>query len=128
MPQKAIVFDVEWVISQRWHLIQETSNFIEKYSDQYMYFTNTSLSSQRVTDVLEWVSMTHHFTEILSRDTGNKRQNIEYVVDVYGISPQNILFIDDSTDNIEFAAQTGVHTLLFENDWVSLEDKVKSIF
>jgi len=36
-------------------------------------------------------------------------------IDILGVAPERILFIDDRTENVAAAAKVGIHALLFEN-------------
>jgi hypothetical protein len=47
---------------------------------------------------------------------------------VHDTKLEDILFIDDKQSHIDAVQNTWVHTLLFEQDWVSLEEKINNIF
>jgi methionine salvage enolase-phosphatase E1 len=57
-----------------------------------------------------------YFMELLAYDDGSKRENIEYIMQVYAAKPEDILFIDDKRSHIDAVKSTGVRTLLFEQD------------
>lgn len=115
---------LEWQVP----LIADTTDFIEKNFEKYIFFTNTSLPKQSLKGIFKRLHMGHYFMELLAYDDGSKKENIEYVQQVYDISPENILFIDDNISHIDAVKNTWVHTLLFEQDGVSLEKKISNIF
>ncbi len=108
-------------------LIPDTFEFIQKYHETYDFFTNTSLPKSSLIHIVETLDIKKYFLELLAYDDGSKRENILYILEVYGVSPQNILFIDDKQSHIDAVKNTWVQTLLFEQDWVSLEEKIKNI-
>lgn len=121
MKQKAIIFDVAGVIfniSRDGNInpILETINFIEEHADTYDFFTNSSLSQKRIAELFQKFGLETYFMEYLSGDSGNKYENISYILKVYGYKKENILFIDDTQSNLDEVAPTGVHTLLFIED------------
>lgn len=109
-------------------LISTTFDFIEKHHNQYIFFTNTSLPKKSLYKIFTDLNMGKYFMELLAYDDGSKRENIEYVMQVYNVKPENILFIDDKLSHIDVVKSLWVHTLLFRQDWVSLEEKINSIF
>jgi len=44
--------------------------------------------------------------ELLAYDDGSKRENIEYIMQVYDVLPENILFIDDKMSHIDAVKST----------------------
>lgn len=136
--QKIQDFDIQKVLSEidssllilesTTTAIETSSNFLKKYVHNYDFFTNTSLPKRKLIDIFQRLELTEYFTELLAYEDGSKRENIEYIMQVYGISPENMLFIDDKQAHIDAVKTTGVHTLLFERDWVSLEEKIQDIF
>lgn len=108
-------------------LIPDTFEFIQKYHETYVFFTNTSLPKSSLIHITKTLDIKKYFLELLAYDDGSKRENILYILEVYGVSPQNILFIDDKQSHIDAVKNTWVQTLLFEQDWVSLEEKIKNI-
>ncbi len=109
-------------------LIPQTFEFIQNNYRDYMFFTNTSLPKQSLKEIFTRLDMWQYFMELLAYDDGSKRENIEYVMQVYKVQPQDILFIDDNKAHIDAVESTGIHTLLFEQDWVCLEKKINTIF
>lgn len=109
-------------------LVAETYDFIKKYYKDYDLFTNTSLPKSSLTNIVQSLNLSEYFMEFLCYDTGSKKENIEYVMQVYNISAENIVFIDDKMSHINAVKDTGVNTLLFVDDGVSLEEKINSIF
>lgn len=109
-------------------LIQTTFDFIQKYYGEYIFFTNTSLPKSILLNIVRDLDIEKYFKQLLAYDEGSKKENIEYVMKEYDVTPKNILFIDDKMSHIHAVKDTWVHTLLFVKDWVSLEEKVKNIF
>lgn len=109
-------------------LISDTNEYIKKNYQEYDFFTNTSLPKTSLRDMFARLDMWKYFMELLAYDDGSKKENIEYVMQVHSVKPENILFIDDKQSHIDAVKSTWVLTLLFEQDWVSLEEKINSIF
>lgn len=109
-------------------LIEDTLSFIQKYHDEFLFFTNTSLPKDKLIRIFEKHNLTQYFMELLAYDDGSKRENIEYIMQVYNIKPEDLLFIDDKQSHIDAVKSLGTHTLLYMQDGVSLEQKVKNIF
>jgi len=116
------------VLESQVPLIPESYKFIQENYEKYLFFTNTSLPKSNLREVFERLDMGKYFMELLAYDDGSKKENIEYVMQVYSVKPENILFIDDNIAHIDAVKDTGVHTLLFVNDGVSLEEKISKIF
>ncbi|MCD5375150.1 HAD hydrolase-like protein [Candidatus Gracilibacteria bacterium] len=109
-------------------LITDTADFIKNNYEKYDFFTNTSLPKKSLQTIFSDLDMGKYFMELLAYDDGSKKENIEYVMQVHSVKPENILFIDDKQSHIDAVKSTGVLTLLFEQDGVSLEEKINSIF
>lgn len=105
-------------------LITDTADFIKNNYENYDFFTNTSLPKNSLQSIFAELNMGKYFMELLAYDDGSKRENIEYIIKVYGLNPQYILFIDDKQSHIDAVKNTGVRTLLFKQDGVSLERKI----
>ncbi len=105
-------------------LIPETIEFIKKYHREYDFFTNTSLPKRSLTMIVQNLWLSEYFMEFLAYDDGSKKENIEYVMQVYNSPAKNIIFIDDKQSHIDAVKNTDVHTLLFINDGVSLDQKI----
>lgn len=109
-------------------LIEDTINFIKKYHQEYIFFTNSSLPKEKLLRIFEKHNLTQYFMELLAYDDGSKRENIEYIMQVYTINPRDILFIDDKQAHIDAVKSLGTHSLLYVQDGVSLEEKIKNVF
>jgi FMN phosphatase YigB (HAD superfamily) len=109
-------------------LIPDTFKFIQENSEKYGFFTNTSLPKRSLQMIFSDLDLGKYFMELLAYDDGSKKENIEYVMQVYWASPEDVLFIDDKMSHINAVENTWVNTLHFIEDWVSLEEKVNSIF
>lgn len=108
--------------------IEQTQEFIKKYSEEYLFFTNTSMPKPKLISIFERDNFSPYFMELLAYEDGSKKENIEYIMEVYKLPAENILFIDDKDCHIEAVKTTGVHTLLFDNKKVSLGQEIKHIF
>lgn len=117
-----------WVLESRVSLIPETHKFIKTHFERYLFFTNTSLPKRSLNQIFSDLDMWKYFMELLAYDDGSKKENIEYVMQVYDINPEDILFIDDKQSHIDAVKNTWVHPLLFKQDGVSLDEKVSQIF
>lgn len=104
--------------------IEDTVKFIKENYTEYDFFTNTSLPKQSLREMLIRLDLGKYFMEVLAYDDGSKKENIEYVMQVHNVDPEDILFIDDNINHIDAVKNTWVHTLLFEQDGVSLEEKI----
>jgi methionine salvage enolase-phosphatase E1 len=122
--KKVIVFDVDGVILQKWKIFNDTFLFIKENYEKYDFFTNTTLLKSRLQKIFLDLNIWEYFMELLAYDDGSKRENIEYIMQVYAVKPEDILFIDDKCSHIDAVKSTWVHTLLFEQDWISLEEKI----
>lgn len=109
-------------------LIEDTLDFIKANYEKYDFFTNTSMPKAKLLRIFSDKDIAKYFLELLAYDDGSKKENIEYIMQVYKTSPENILFIDDKQAHIDAVENTNVHTLLFKQDGVSLEQKVENIF
>jgi methionine salvage enolase-phosphatase E1 len=87
-------------------LISDTFAFIQKYHEEYDFFTNTSLPKSSLIHIVETLDIKKYFLELLAYDDGSKRENILYILEIYGVSPQNILFIDDKQSHIDAVKNT----------------------
>lgn len=115
----------------KWNMypvFSDTLVFIERYYEKYLFFTNTAMHSSTTQDIFQKLWILNFFEEILGYDTWTKRENIQYLLREYTSFSKNILFLDDLQQNIDEVIPTWVHTLLFSDDWVSLEEKVQNIF
>lgn len=117
-----------WIQESQVSLITDTAEFIKNNYEKYDFFTNTSLPKKSLQAIFSELDMWKYFMELLAYDDGSKRENIEYVRQVHSVKPENILFIDDKQSHIDAVKSTWVLTLLFEQDWVSLEQKINKIF
>lgn len=132
---QTIIFKKIWeylkVYEWKWKCyptVKDAQSFIKKYHREYHFFTNTAMHKNTVEQIFLSLWLLWYFEEILWYDTGTKKENIEYILREYTANPKNILFIDDLQDNIDAVKSTWVHTLLFQQDGISLEKKVQNIF
>ncbi len=109
-------------------LIPDNFEFIKNNYTKYDLFTNTSLPKKSLQKIFTDLNLGKYFMELLTYDDGSKKENIEYIMQVYNTKPENILFIDDKQSHIDAVKPTWVHSLLFRQDGVSLEEKIKNIF
>ncbi len=106
----------EFEVDSSYDSISDTIQYIEKFHPDFVFFTNTAMHKKSVVELFEKLGITQYFMELLSYDDGTKRENIEYIIQVYNLKPEDIVFIDDNIHNIESVTPTGVHTLLFQQD------------
>lgn len=109
-------------------LIPDTEAFIQSHFQDYDFFTNTSMPKAKLINIFTQKDFTQYFMELLAYEDGSKRENIEYIMQVYGVNPEDILFIDDKQVHIDAVKSSWVHTLLFRQDGVSLEQKIQQTF
>jgi len=109
-------------------LIQDTIDFIKKNYATYNFFTNTSMPKTKLIRIFWEMNIWKYFLELLAYDDGSKKENIEYVMQVHDAKSEDILFIDDKQTHLDAVKSTGVKSLLFRQDWVSLEEKITAIF
>lgn len=129
--KQALLHDINrWLrdLENSVNLIESTWDFIRMNFEKYNFFTNTSLPKSKLQKIFSDMDIGKYFLELLAYDDGSKKENIEYIMQVYNILPENVLFIDDKISHLEAVKDTGVHTLLFQQDGVSLEEKVNNIF
>lgn len=107
-------------------LIDDTLTFIRENFERYHFFTNTSMPKSKLQRIFSEKDIARYFMELLAYDDGSKKENIEYIIKVYDVKPEEILFIDDKMCHIDAVKNTWVHTLLFAQDGVSLEHKINS--
>lgn len=108
--------------------IESTCDFIKKNAQEYEFFTNTSMPKRKLIEIFERLELTQYFTELLAYEDGSKKENITYIMQVYGYTPWNMLFIDDKQAHIDAVQSTGIHSLLFTPDGVSLQQQIQDIF
>jgi phosphoglycolate phosphatase-like HAD superfamily hydrolase len=128
------IFDKEMVLNDinKWLLDVELSpipndniiNFIKINFNKYKFFTNTSLPSESLNKIFTSLSIKDYFVELLSYDTWDKTENINYVINKYNILPNDILFIDDNINNINTVKHLGVNLLHYNNLNINLHKYV----
>jgi len=109
-------------------LIDEVANFIKKNYEKYEFFTNTSMPKIKLQMIFENHKLSQYFTELLAYEDGTKKENVEYILRNYNIEANNTLFIDDKISHIDYVKITWVKTLLYQQDDISFEKKIKNIF
>jgi len=124
MCKQGIILDVDGVIFIKWKLNSSVCSFIKENFDKYLFFTNTTFTKSQIHETFLKYWLEKYFMELLSYDDWDKKQNIQYIIDVYDIHPEKLLFIDDMQGNIDFVRKTWIHTLLFKEDGVSLVQKI----
>jgi len=124
MQKKAIVFDVDGVIFINGVLNSDVLEFIKEQSSKYLFFTNTTFSKRKLVEIFTKHWLEKYFMQLLAYEDGNKNENIQYILEIYGISSDNMLFIDDLDSNINMVKDIWIHTLLFSKDRVSLAREI----
>lgn len=103
-------------------LNMDVINFIKEISpdyDLYILSNNNSLSSARFAEMMAEVGMPVDryfkkcFFSFQLRQLKPFPEIYQSTINGIGLPPEEILFIDDSTTNIEAAARAGIRTLLY---------------
>jgi phosphoglycolate phosphatase-like HAD superfamily hydrolase len=87
-------------------LIETTFQFIKNNHEKYFFFTNTSLPKRSLDMIFKNLNLGKYFMELLCYDTGSKKENIEYVMQVHDTKLEDILFIDDKQSHIDAVQNT----------------------
>ncbi len=98
--------------------------FIKKNYRNYLFFTNTSLPRASLERVFDSLSISHCFKKLYTGDDGFKKDNIISIMDEYWLTPNEVLFIDDTLSHIENVSETGVNALHFSDARISIEDYI----
>lgn len=96
-------------------------NFIKSNSEKYIFCTNTSMSMDWLNRVFDALDLKKYFRDFLAFDTGTKVENINFVLDKYGVLPSEILFIDDNLNHINNVSKTWVNTFHLVDKNVDLD-------
>ena len=87
-------------------VIQESYEFLRENEGKYEFFTNTSMPKRKLEHIFERLGLIQYFTQLLAYEDGTKKENIEYIMQVYEYNPKDILFIDDKQVHIDAVKET----------------------
>ena len=132
---KLVSFDKKRVLQEINIALEEVENnpvwnpsvieFIKNNYKNYIFFTNTSLPRKWLQRILELLGIIDCFKELLSGEDGMKLDNINYIMRKYNLSPEEVLFIDDTISHIDRVKVSWVNLLHFNNSDMNIEDEVK---
>ena len=104
-------------------------NLLKKLSRDYKLalLSNSSREMDKIIFSSEWI---RYFDRIaLSHINSNKKPNKEaflQIIEAFGFSPEEVLFIDDKEKNILGAKKLGIKTILFK-DYKHLSSRLKNL-
>lgn len=87
--------------------------------------------SDNAFQVLEDLGVRHHFTEILTSDSGFARkpspEALLFLIDKYGLDRENTYYIGDRLLDVETAVNAGIHSINLQIDGVEQNWKIISL-
>ncbi|CYX21792.1 HAD-IA family hydrolase [Streptococcus suis] len=87
--------------------------------------------SDNAFQVLEELSVRHHFTEILTSDSGFARkpspEALLFLIEKYGLDKENTHYIGDRLLDVETAINAGIHSINLQIDGVEQNWKIVSL-
>ncbi|HEL2474242.1 TPA: HAD-IA family hydrolase [Streptococcus suis] len=87
--------------------------------------------SDNAFQVLEDLGVRHHFTEILTSDSGFARkpspEALLFLIDKYGLDGENTYYIGDRLLDVETAVNAGIHSINLQIDGVEQNWKIVSL-
>ncbi|HEM6510393.1 HAD-IA family hydrolase [Streptococcus suis] len=87
--------------------------------------------SDNAFQVLEELSVRHHFTEILTSDSGFARkpspEALLFLIENYGLDKENTHYIGDRLLDVETAINAGIHSINLQIDGVEQNWKIVSL-
>ena len=119
---KVIAFDLNGVLFPTPRKINSTvMDFIKECKDLGYRLVAASNASK---GSFEWRNsrfglMNVFDGRIISSDIGFRKPSVDffqYMIDVVGFKPEEILFVDDSQKNIEVARKLGIKSIKYENE------------
>jgi HAD superfamily hydrolase (TIGR01509 family) len=117
----------EWI--NKYTLIEETKAIIDELKKEYkLYFL-----SDNVRERVEKISLKHNFLEwfeggIFSHEVGVRKPHpnvYKAAIKKIGVSPEEMIFIDDKEENLPPAEELGMNVLLFSTPHQLREDLLK---
>ncbi|HEL2413428.1 TPA: HAD-IA family hydrolase [Streptococcus suis] len=87
--------------------------------------------SDNAFQVLEDLGVRHHFTEILTSDSGFARkpspEALLFLIEKYGLNKENTYYIGDRLLDVETAVNAGIHSINLQIDGVEQNWKIVSL-
>ncbi|HEM3497055.1 HAD-IA family hydrolase [Streptococcus suis] len=87
--------------------------------------------SDNAFQVLEELGIAHHFTEILTSDSGFARkpspEALLFLIEKYGLNKENTYYIGDRLLDVETAVNAGIHSINLQIDGVEKNWKIVSL-
>ncbi|HEM5042605.1 TPA: HAD-IA family hydrolase [Streptococcus suis] len=87
--------------------------------------------SDNAFQVLEDLGVRHHFTEILTSDSGFARkpspEALLFLIDKYGLDGENTYYIGDRLLDVETAVNAGIHSINLQIDGVEQNWKIEHL-
>ncbi|HEM3537979.1 TPA: HAD-IA family hydrolase [Streptococcus suis] len=87
--------------------------------------------SDNAFQVLEDLGIAHHFTEILTSDSGFARkpspEALLFLIEKYGLDKENTYYIGDRLLDVETAVNAGIHSINLQIDGVEKNWKIVSL-
>lgn len=87
--------------------------------------------SDNAFQVLEDLGVRHHFTEILTSDSGFARkpspEALLFLIEKYGLDKENTYYIGDRMLDVETAVNAGIHSINLQIDGVEQNWKIVSL-
>ncbi|MCO8240788.1 HAD-IA family hydrolase [Streptococcus suis] len=87
--------------------------------------------SDNAFQVLEELGIAHHFTEILTSDSGFARkpspEALLFLIEKYGLDKENTYYIGDRLLDVETAINAGIHSINLQIDGVEQNWKIVSL-
>ncbi|HFU4463440.1 TPA: HAD-IA family hydrolase [Streptococcus suis] len=87
--------------------------------------------SDNAFQVLEELGIAHHFTEILTSDSGFARkpspEALLFLIEKYGLDKENTYYIGDRLLDVETAVNAGIHSINLQIDGVEQNWKIEKL-
>ncbi|HEL2052538.1 TPA: HAD-IA family hydrolase [Streptococcus suis] len=106
----------------------EILNWTAEQGIQNFVYTH---KSDNAFQVLEDLGVRHHFTEILTSDSGFARkpnpEALLFLIEKYGLNKENTYYIGDRLLDVETAVNAGIHSINLQIDGVEKNWKIVSL-
>ncbi|HIH7971018.1 TPA: HAD-IA family hydrolase [Streptococcus suis] len=106
----------------------EILNWTAEQGIQNFVYTH---KSDNAFQVLEDLGVRHHFTEILTSDSGFARkpspEALLFLIEKYGLDKENTYYIGDRLLDVETAINAGIHSINLQIDGVEQNWKIVSL-
>ncbi|AWL25101.1 TPA: HAD-IA family hydrolase [Streptococcus suis] len=106
----------------------EILNWTAEQGIQNFVYTH---KSDNAFQVLEDLGVRHHFTEILTSDSGFARkpspEALLFLIEKYGLDKENTYYIGDRLLDVETAVNAGIHSINLQIDGVEQNWKIVSL-